>query len=171
VLKLSSRVSYGVRALVDMAQRAKTEPAAGKNRPFTGIRAPVTLAAIASRQGMPQPFLEQIFSRLRKAGLVEALRGARGGYRLRRAPSEISVGDVVAALEGPLGPALCILPENYSPDCREVEGCLSRTFCKKLENRISGVLESTSIADLAREGEPPARSRKAARPSQPALVS
>jgi Rrf2 family transcriptional regulator, cysteine metabolism repressor len=149
MLKLSSRTNYGVRALVDLAVQLKAHP---KTRRLSGTdREPVTLSAIAARQDIPQPFLEQIFAHLRRAGLVEAVRGARGGYRLGRPARQIRIGDVVAALEGPLGPALCTMPQNFGPDCHEVDGCLSRVFCRKLDGQIQKVMNATSIADLCQE--------------------
>jgi len=141
MLKLSNRTSYGVRALVDLARRrAESE-------------APVSLSGISSRQGIPQPFLEQIFALLRRAGIVEAVRGAYGGYRFKRPPENVTVSDVVEALEGPLGPALCVMPENFSPDCHVVEKCFSRAFCDKLDGGIQQVLQSTTIGGLAQESD------------------
>ena len=87
-MKLSSKGRYGVRAMFDLA--------------FHGEGGAAQIKDIAERQGIPPRFLEQIFQDLRRAGLVSSKRGPRGGYQLARAGREISVGDVVRALEGPI---------------------------------------------------------------------
>jgi Rrf2 family transcriptional regulator, cysteine metabolism repressor len=167
MLKLSSRTNYGVRALVDLAQQSAPTGPPPDIRAKSGRSKPVPLSAISTRQSIPLPFLEQIFALLRRAGLVEAVRGAHGGYRLLREPEDLSLADIVAALEGPLGPALCVAPENFGPDCHVVEGCFARLFCQKLDGEISNALRSTHIADFCRElerlapgGTEPASGRK-----------
>jgi Rrf2 family iron-sulfur cluster assembly transcriptional regulator len=87
-VKLSSRGRYGVRAMFDVA--------------FHGDGGAAQIKDIAERQGIPPRFLEQIFQDLRRAGLVSSKRGPRGGYQLSRTMREISLGDVVRALEGPI---------------------------------------------------------------------
>lgn len=87
-MKISHRAIYGIMATVDLA--------------MSGKEAPVQARAIARRQGIPVRFLEQVLHTMRKAGLVESVRGAQGGYLLLRVPSELSVADVLEVLEGPI---------------------------------------------------------------------
>ncbi|MCS6798853.1 MAG: Rrf2 family transcriptional regulator [Myxococcota bacterium] len=87
-MKLSNRGRYGVQAVFDVA--------------FHNEGRPTQIKDIAARQGIPPRFLEQIFQDLKRAGIVESRRGPRGGYRLARPASEIRIGDVLRALEGPL---------------------------------------------------------------------
>lgn len=88
MIKLSNKERYAIQALSDLA--------------FHGVDAPAQIREIADRQRIPLRFLEQIFQDLKRAGLVGATRGPRGGYRLARAPQEICVGDVVRATSGPV---------------------------------------------------------------------
>jgi len=139
MLKLSTRSSYGVRAVFDLAHRQGDTP--------------VRLAAIAERQKIPRSYLQQIFARLRKSGIVKAIRGPKGGFRLGRSAEEIRIGDVVRALEGDFKPLLCTMPENYGPDCHVVEGCVSRIVCQKLDGQLNKILDSSTLAELCSEAE------------------
>lgn len=107
------------------------------------------LREIASREGISYQFLEQIFPDLRRAGLVESVRGARGGYLLARPPSEINVGDIVRAVEGPITPVSCLVePAGGAGCCDRSEGCLTRHVWEKLRDRINEVLDEVTLADL-----------------------
>ncbi len=165
MLKLSSRTNYGVRALVDLALQSKSNP--GRKPKKAAEPKPVTMAAIAARQGIPQAFLEQIFFHLRRAGLVEAIRGARGGYLFKQDPRQISVAHVVQALEGPLGPTLCTMPDNFGENCRDGD-CISSLFCRQLDGHIRKVLNTTRISDLCQEAS---RRSSARRPEKRAETS
>lgn len=85
-LKLSTKGQYSLKAMVDLAIHYRDDV--------------VTISQIASRQGMSESYLEQLFPKLRKAGLVESVRGAGGGYRLARSLESVSVGDILRAAEG-----------------------------------------------------------------------
>src|SRR6266545_992747 len=89
-VKLSMRSDYGARAMIDLALRHGERP--------------VQSADIAARQGIPEAYLEQLLTSLRKAGLVRSTRGPHGGHELARPPAEMTLLEVVSALEGPLGP-------------------------------------------------------------------
>ncbi len=171
MLKLSSRTNYGVRALVDLALQTKNHP--GRKPKKTSDPKPVTMSAIAARQGIPQAFLEQIFFHLRRAGLVEAVRGARGGYLFKQDPRQISIAQVVQALEGPLGPTLCTMPDNFGSDCREGD-CISSLFCRQLDGHIRKVLSTTRISHLCQEASRRSSARrreKHAEAGRPRLMS
>ncbi len=87
-MKVSQRVTYGIMAAVDLAMNTK--------------EVPVQARAIARRQAIPVRFLEQVLNAMKKAGLVDSLRGAQGGYMLMKEPSVLSVADILEALDGPV---------------------------------------------------------------------
>src|ERR1700681_3575904 len=93
-MMFSTRAEYGVRVMVDLARR--------------GGAGPVSLAELGGGGGLPLPYLEPLVARLRRAGLIESRRGARGGYLLAREPAQITMAEVVEALEGRIAPIECI---------------------------------------------------------------
>jgi len=134
-MKLSTRSRYGLRAMVDLA-------ACSPDRP-------VTLAALAGNQGVSEAYLEQLLRALKRAGLVTATRGVNGGYRIARAAEAISVEAVLRALEGSTAVADCV--SDAGGACESACTCSARPLFLKLQSRITGVLESTTIQDLASE--------------------
>ena len=92
-MKLTTKGRYGLRAVIDLAMYAKTEP--------------VSLSDVAERQNISISYLEQLIAKLKKAGIVQSTRGAQGGYALAKEPEEISVGEILRALEGSLSPVDC----------------------------------------------------------------
>lgn len=139
-MRLSTRGEYGVRAMHDLAERYK--------------QGPVPLNSIAERQDISQDYLEQLIISLRKGGLVRSIRGAQGGYELARDPSEISIGEILRILEGPVGPVEC-LDGGDAEICGRAGQCAARTVWKRLRESINGVLDTTSLADLCRDGGNP----------------
>lgn len=132
---VSTRGRYGLRSMVDMAMNAD--------------KGPLPLRVIAERQGISESYLEQVFAHLRKAGLVTAVRGSYGGYLLSRPPKEITVGEILSALEGPMAPVNCI--EDLKKGvvrCDRMEACITYPFWKKLDEKISAILNSTTLQDL-----------------------
>ncbi len=111
---------------------------------------PVTLKSVAERQGISEAYLEQLIGALRRAGLVRSLRGSQGGYSLARRPEDISVGDIIRVLEGPIGPVECVtgdLEAGEGPPCGRV-GCVTRPIWERLRDSMTQVLDSISLADL-----------------------
>ena len=98
-MMFSTKAEYGVRVMVELARRAGEDP--------------IPLAEIAEHDGLPLAYLEHLVARLRKAGLVDSRRGSRGGYLLARSPTEITMAEVVEALEGSIAPIECI---SQAPD-------------------------------------------------------
>jgi len=132
-MKVSAKGEYGVRAMVILA---------------LGFRAgPVPLREIAERECISYQFLEQIFLPLRRAGLIESVRGAKGGYVLASPPEEIKVGDILRALEGPIAPVDCVA-EGSSNSCARSSACLTRGIWEKLRDRMSEVLDDITLADV-----------------------
>src|SRR5436190_2039371 len=107
-MMFSTKAEYGVRVLVELASRGGTSP--------------VPLTEIAEANGLPLAYLEHLVARLRKAGLVESRRGARGGYLLARSPEDITMAEVVQALEGEIAPIECITAD---PDGQITDGTLT----------------------------------------------
>ena len=142
----STKAEYGVRVMVALAQRAQASPDAG--------RSPVVpLAEIAEHDGLPLAYLEHLVARLRKAGLIESRRGSRGGYMLARAPQEITMAEVVEALEGSIAPIECISQNaDGSIVCSREQDpdhvCPTKLLWTRVRFSIVSTLMNTTLADL-----------------------
>lgn len=132
MLKLTTKSSYGLRACLTLA--------ASDDR--------LSSAEIAEREQIPRRYLEQILSSLRQSGLVQSVRGAKGGYSLGKPPEQITVAQLVKSVEGILPPMLCTNPELQSETCRSDSDCNCRGLCSELENSVARVLEGTTLADI-----------------------
>ena len=108
----------------------------------------LSLAEIARNELLPLAYLEQLVGDLRRAGLVEGVRGLHGGYRLTRAPEQITVGEIYRVLEGPIAPVECTAEDYLPHSCEREDGCLSRSVWTRVRDSISAVLDSTTLADL-----------------------
>jgi Rrf2 family protein len=134
-LKISTRGEYGIRAILDIALHSD--------------EGPVTLKSISGRQDISEPYLEQLIGGLRKAGLVVSTRGSQGGYVLAREPSQITIGDLIRVLEGPIAPVDCVNEQmGDSGCCSNVNRCATRVLWRKLRDSMTEVLDSTTLADL-----------------------
>ncbi len=134
-MRITTTSRYGVRALFDVA--------------YHGGGQPTQIKDISRRQKISQRYLEQIFNKLLRAGLLKSRRGPRGGYMLSRDPSEISVRDVVTAAQGPIIPVKC-LSEDASKKkyCDIYDNCITRTVWKQTQDLLIDYYGSVSIADL-----------------------
>jgi Rrf2 family transcriptional regulator, cysteine metabolism repressor len=132
-MKVSAKGEYGVRAMAILALEYRAGP--------------VPLREIAEREGISYQFLEQIFLPLRRAGLIESVRGAKGGYTLARPPDTINVGDILRALEGPIAPVDCVA-EGNAGSCGRSGACLTRGIWERLRDRMSEVLDDITLADV-----------------------
>jgi Rrf2 family protein len=130
-VRLTARSEYGLLALIDLARE--------------GVDRPVSAREIAERQGIPTKFLEQLFVALRKAGLVTARRGAKGGFVLGRDASAITVLEIVEALEGPLAPTVC----GAESPCAKSPVCAAGTVWGRATAALRDVLGGTDLASLA----------------------
>ncbi len=130
-MHISTRGRYGLRAMVDMALHA--------------TEGPLALRIIAERQDISESYLEQVFTSLRKSGLVRASRGSQGGYELSRPAGEIKVGEILRALEGPIAPVHCVGDDSQ---CEREKTCITRSFWEELRDKINEFLDSTSLQDL-----------------------
>jgi Rrf2 family protein len=155
-MMFSTKAEYGVRVMVELARRAGEDP--------------IPLAEIAAHDGLPLAYLEHLVARLRKAGLVDSRRGSRGGYLLSRPPAEITMAEVVEALEGSIAPIECISQSaDGSIVCsRESDPghtCPTKLLWTRVRFAIVSTLRSTTLADLL----PPGASLKALSPLAPSL--
>jgi Rrf2 family transcriptional regulator, cysteine metabolism repressor len=132
MLKLSTKSSYGLRACLTLAASDVL----------------LSTADIAERDQIPRRYLEQILSALRQGGLVESVRGAKGGYSLGRSANEITIAQLVQCVEGQLPPMLCTNPVLQSDTCRTDSQCDCRGLCSELESSVARVLEGTTLADV-----------------------
>jgi len=129
-MRLSHQVQYAICGAFDLA--------------YNGQGQPVQIRVISQRQAIPGRYLEQIFQRLRRAGLVSSKRGPGGGYTLSRSPAHISLRDVVEAVEGPLADALRMKPAPVG----EKPAYRPEFLWAQLADRFSSVLDETSLETL-----------------------
>jgi len=106
----------------------------------------MSLKDIAKNLILSETYLEQLISHLKKAGLVNSVRGAQGGYTLSRAPADITVGIIIRTLEGPLAPSDCVL--NDEPECGNAECCVTRPIWEKIMDSINNVIDSITLQDM-----------------------
>ena len=133
-MKLSTKGRYAVMAMVDMAIQTDG--------------CPVALADVAARQEISLPYLEQLFGKLRRGGLVKSVRGPGGGYLLSRESDEVRVADIILAVDEPIKATRC---SNGSPEgCKSNKSrCLTHDLWEELGNQIYNYLSSVSLADVA----------------------
>jgi Rrf2 family protein len=131
-MKVSTKGDYGVRALVELAHHYG--------------EGPVQSAEIAARQEVPEPYLDQLLTTLRRAGFIRSVRGPQGGHALIRSPGEVRLSEVMTALEGSLAPIACV----DDPDaCTRTGGCVQREVWMRVRDATVQILESVTIGDLA----------------------
>ena len=135
-MKLSTKGRYGLRAMIDVAV-------------FSGKEA-ISLNSIAERQHISEGYLEQLMAKLKKAGIVTSTRGAMGGYQLAREPEEISVGDILRALEGSLKAVECA-GLDAQESCQESEFCVTKYVWKRMNESITRTVDEMKLSDQVAE--------------------
>ena len=138
-MTLSTRGRYGIHAMYDLAVNY-------------GV-GPQSIKCIAERQNIPEAYLEQLIAMLRRAKLVISNRGAQGGYRLAREPREITVGDVLRALEGGLNLVDCLEEDDA---CGKSCACPSRIVWMKIRDGLNQVVDGITLQDMVDEQKCPA---------------
>ncbi len=133
-MNLTTKGRYGVRAMVDLAFRYQ--------QGFVPVK------QLCSRQEISVYYLEQLFSKLRHAGLVESLRGPKGGYRLSRDPKEITAGAIIRVLEDSFAPVECVDEESDAEKGHRINICVTRLLWKDIKDKIGEVLDNTTLEDL-----------------------
>ncbi|MEA3489628.1 MAG: Rrf2 family transcriptional regulator [Candidatus Omnitrophota bacterium] len=136
-MRLTSKTSYGIRALVDLAI-------------MYSRKSPVSIRKISREEGISSIYLEQIFNRLKNHGIVKSIRGPRGGYMLARSPSEISVYDAIDALEGEVTSVGCRSGRIKGAACKQAGRCVSKEVWDEVTGQIQKTLKSFSLKCLAK---------------------
>jgi Rrf2 family protein len=131
-MKLTMKGDYGLRAMIDLAAHFG--------------QGPVPSADIAARQQVPEHFLDQVLIQLRRAGLLKSTRGPQGGHMLARSPAQISMGDVVTALEGNVAPMECVPNPSW---CQLSPGCGFRDVLVQVDDFTRNLLANTTLEQLA----------------------
>lgn len=139
---LTQRSRYALRALIFIARAGGASDSA-----------PVPISAIAADQKLPRKFLEIILLELKNGGLVESYRGKMGGYRLARPAAQISFGEIIRLIEGPLALVPCVSLSAYQrcSDCFEESTCAIRKVMLVVREQTAAILDHTSLADLSIE--------------------
>lgn len=132
-MRLTAKSEYGLLAAIDLACHAG--------------EGPVSAREISEHRGIPARFLEQLLVLLRRAGLVTAVRGARGGFTLARDASDITVLEVVEALDGPLTSAVC--DADLAGGCDKAAGCAASGVWGRATDALREVFATTTLSDLA----------------------
>ncbi len=132
-MRVSTKGDYGIRALIELAHHF-------------GQSGQVQSSEIAARQGIPEAYLEQLLTILRRAGFIRSLRGPQGGHALIRDPDDIKVSEVITVLEGPIVPVDCL---DETSQCSRSGGCAQREMWEEVRDAILAILEGTSIGQLA----------------------
>lgn len=152
MLRMSKEADYGIVLLAHVARQ--TGP---------GLQSARGLAASA---GLPAPTVSKILKHLARAGLLRSQRGVRGGYRLARPPAEITVAEIIAGLEGPIGVTECTpAPEGA---CAREDSCPTRSPMGRVNRAVAEALRNVTLAEVARSARPAAAARR--RPAPRTIV-
>ena len=130
-MKLSTKGRYGLKAMFELSISQQSGP--------------IPLKYIAKRQNISEQYLEQIFSALKKSGLVKSVRGAQGGYLLAKDPSDITVGNILTVLEGPVSLSECLIHEDI---CKNSGICVTKVVWEKIKKGIEEVTNSITLKDM-----------------------
>ncbi|MCK4843163.1 MAG: Fe-S cluster assembly transcriptional regulator IscR [Methylococcales bacterium] len=129
-MRLTTKGRYAVTAMLDLA--------------FHSEKNPVTLTDIATRQTISLSYLEQLFARLRKSGMVKGVRGPGGGYKLSREVENINIADIIEAVDEPVDSTKC----GGKGDCQDGQPCLTHDLWMGLSDQIRNYLKGISLGDL-----------------------
>lgn len=138
-MKLSTKGRYGLRAVLDLGLYGESEA--------------VALSGIAERQKISINYLEQLIAKLKKAGIVTSVRGAQGGYLLAKKPEEISVGDILRALEGDLNPVNCSEVKGNKESCQGSDLCVTKYVWMRISDSINNAVDEIKLSELINESK------------------
>lgn len=137
-MKLSTKSEYGLRAMLNIAMND-----AGNATSVTDI---------SKEEGISVAYLEQLLNKLRREGLINSIRGPKGGYTLSKDTGSITVGDIVKTLEGSIYPVNCVATHSGVKDgCKKSKGCVPKTVWIRLAKAVDDCLESITLNDLCDE--------------------
>ena len=137
-MKLSTKGSYGLKAVIAIARLGESEA--------------VPLSLVAEDTGVSVSYLEQLIIKLKKADIVTSTRGAQGGYTLARNADEISVGDILRALEGNLNPVECVSVDGEN-SCTASEVCVTKIVWQRISEGINNAVDSIMLSELVNESK------------------
>ena len=147
-MNISTKGRYAVRAMLDLALQPTGEPTLIKD--------------ISKRQEISDLYLEQLFNRLKTAGLLRSIRGPKGGFMLNKPAVEIKLIDILEAMEGPIAPVDCV---DNAALCARADACITRDIWAEMKKVMVEMLESTTLEDLAKqESEKSSRINKKKQP-------
>ena len=147
-MNISTKGRYALRAMLDLALQPRSEPTLIKD--------------ISKRQGISDLYLEQLFNRLKTAGLLRSIRGPKGGFMLNKPAAEIKLVDILEAMEGPIAPVDCV---DNAALCARADACITRDIWAEMKKVMVEMLESTTLEDLAKqESEKSSRINKKKQP-------
>ena len=135
-MRLSTQSRYGVRAIFDIAYHSG------------GLETQVK--SISRRQGISPRYIEQIFQKLKKGGVIRSKRGPTGGYFLNKKPEEITVAEIIRITEGNIDPVLCVSKKDSSKPCEKSGECVTQIIWNEAGNRLKEYFESVTIRDLCK---------------------
>ena len=135
-MRLSTQSRYGVRAIFDIAYHSEGLDTQVKD--------------ISRRQGISPRYLEQIFQKLRKGGIVGSRRGPSGGYYLNKKAEEITVGEIVRITEGNIDPVLCSGRDDTKKACDKMAECVTRVVWLEAGKKLKGYLDSVTVKELCK---------------------
>ena len=135
-MRLTTKGRFAVTAMIDVAMHGSTGP--------------VTLAAVSGRQRISLSYLEQLFGKLRRSGLVESVRGPGGGYNLAKPQDQVSVADIIVAVDEPIDATQCKGLEN----CHDDRRCMTHDLWTSLNEHIFSFLSGVTLAQLVKQQQP-----------------
>lgn len=135
-MKITRAVDYGMRGVLYMSMQPEGQMC--------------LLSEICKEQGVPQSFMAKIFQSLSRARIIKSYRGVKGGFALARPPKDISMKEVMEAIEGPMNINICVSGDG---DCHRENFCPATSIWKELQESIEDVLNNCSFEDLARKGK------------------
>ncbi|MGI6169031.1 MAG: RrF2 family transcriptional regulator [Christensenellales bacterium] len=133
-MKVSTKGQYGIRAMFDLANQYE--------------QGPVPINRVAAHQGVSVAYLEQLFAVLRKAGLVNSVRGAQGGFELAKLPKDITLGEILRALEGEMAPVKCV---TGGTTCEKSGTCPSQYIWQRLNDKVNAATDSITLQNMLEE--------------------
>lgn len=131
---ISQKCQYAIRAIYELAKDHN--------------KGPVKIAAISKTQAIPQRFLELILLQLKQGGFVNSRRGNVGGYFLMHSPEELTVGEIIRFIQGPLAPVSCVMGKSRHFECALYEGCVFLPMWEKVQKAVSDVYDGITFLDL-----------------------
>jgi Rrf2 family protein len=140
-MRLSKKGEYAVRALIEIGLEAKQRP-----------NSLIQISSVAQRTNIPEKFLEQILLALRNGGVLKSKRGVEGGYSLAKDADEITLGEVIRLLDGPLAPIPCVSVTAYEPcSCPDQESCGLHIAMQQVRDAIASILDNYKLSRVLQE--------------------